>query len=44
MRRVLFLVLLALTVLAVAPSAMAENGPKFTDTSMSVTSAVSFNR
>ncbi|MFZ5823458.1 MAG: hypothetical protein ACOY94_03825 [Bacillota bacterium] len=41
MRRVLFLVILALTVLVVAPSAMAENGPKFTESAIS---SMSFGR
>ncbi len=38
MRRVLFLLILALTVLAVAPSALAVNGPKVTDRAVSIQS------
>lgn len=40
MRRVLFLVVLALAVAMLAPSALAENGPKFTNATISPTSTL----
>jgi|GEM_PF-7051494 len=37
MRRVVFLLILSLAVLMIAPSALAVNGPKVTDRAMSAT-------